>query len=67
MYRAEMPFACAGPQLQQYEAIASASGFLPSARPVQPLDGRQVNQFNIDVDFQNQSVTGLSFGLARRV
>jgi carbonic anhydrase len=54
-------------QLQQYEAIASASGFLPSARPVQPLDGRQVNQFNIDVDFQNQSVAGLSFGLARRV
>ena len=54
-------------QLQQYEAIASASGFLPSARPIQPLDGRQVNQFNFDVNFENQSVARLNFGLARRV
>lgn len=53
-------------QLGQYEAIARAGGFLPSARPVQPLDGRQVNQFNIDVNFQGQSVAGRNFGLARR-
>ncbi len=53
-------------QLQQYESVASDSGFLPNARPVQPLDGRQVNQFNFDVNFQNQSVSGLTFTLARK-
>jgi len=52
-------------QLKQYEAVASGAGFLPNARPVQPLDGRQVNQFNFDVNFQNQSVVALNFTLAR--
>ena len=52
-------------QLQQYEAVAGDSGFLPSARPIQPLDGRQVNQFNIDVNFQSRPITGANFGFAR--
>jgi carbonic anhydrase len=54
-------------QLQQYEAVAEDSGFLPNARPTQPLDGRQVNQFNFNVNFQNQSVAGLNFTLNRRL
>jgi carbonic anhydrase len=52
-------------QLKQYEAVASGAGFLPNARPVQSLDGRQVNQFNFDVNFQSQTVAGLNFTLLR--
>ena len=46
--------------------MAEASGFLPNARPVQPLNGRQVNEFTYNVNFQSQSVAGLNFTLARR-
>jgi len=53
------------PQLEQYEQVAEESGFLPNARPTQPLDGRQVNEFNYDVNFQGASVVGLNFTLAR--
>jgi hypothetical protein len=52
-------------QLVQYEAVASGSGFLPSARPIQPLDGRRVNEFNIDVNFESQPITGANFSFAR--
>jgi carbonic anhydrase len=55
------------PQLKQYEAVASGAGFLPNARPIQALDGRQVNQFAFDVNFQNQSVAGLNFTNAPRL
>ena len=53
-------------ELKQYEDLASGSDFLPDNCPIQPLDGRQVNQFNFDVNFQNQSVAGLNFTLAPR-
>ncbi len=51
-------------QLRQYERVAGESGFLPNARDIQRLDGRQLNEFNYDVNFQNQSVAGLNFTLA---
>jgi carbonic anhydrase len=59
------PITLDGAQLNQYEALARGSGFLTNNRPVQPLDGRQVNQFNFQVDFQTQSISGLTFDLAR--
>jgi len=48
-------------QLKQYETLASGAGFLPSNRPIQPLDGRQINEFTYNVNFQNQSIAGLDF------
>lgn len=59
------PITLDGAQLKQYEAIASAAGFLPNNRPVQPLEGRKVNQFNYQVNFDNQSISGLTFTIAR--
>ncbi len=61
-----MPITLDSAQLAQYEHVAEASGFLPNARPIQPLDGRQINEFTYNVNFQNQSVTGLNFTLAQR-
>jgi len=51
-------------QLAQYEAVANAAGFLPNARPRQPLDGRQLNEVDIDLNVQN-SMHRLNFGLAK--
>jgi carbonic anhydrase len=49
-------------QLGEYEQIASQGGFLPNARPVQPLDGRVINQYNYDVNFTGTAdVGGQSF------
>ena len=48
-------------QLKQYEEVAGGAGFLPNNRPIQPVDGRQVNEFTFNVSFQNQSVSGLNF------
>lgn len=53
-------------QLATYQQVATAAGFDPNARPVQPLDGRRLNQMDYDVNFQNQSVAGLNFTIARR-
>jgi carbonic anhydrase len=50
-------------QLKQYEAVASGSGFLTNNRPIQPTDGRQLNENNFDVNFQNQSVANLNFAV----
>ncbi|MFO0953303.1 MAG: carbonic anhydrase family protein [Isosphaeraceae bacterium] len=54
-------------QLQAYEQIAAASGFLPNARAAQPLDGRRVNEFNIDLAFKGGQVGGLNFTLSPAV
>jgi carbonic anhydrase len=50
-------------QLQEYEHVAAGSGFLPNNRPIQPTDGRTVNQIDFDVNFQGQGLVGLNFGL----
>jgi carbonic anhydrase len=50
-------------QLAEHEAVAGGSGFLPNARPVQPLDGRIVNEINYDVNFTGTSLT-LNYGIA---
>jgi carbonic anhydrase len=52
-------------QLMQYEKVAGDSGFLLNNRPIQPTDGRRMNQFTIDVDFQGQSLGGNNFSFAR--
>ena len=39
-------------QLAEYETVAEGFGFLPNARPVQPLDGRQLNQIDNDVNLK---------------
>lgn len=54
-------------QLAQYEKVAGGSGFLLNNRPIQPTDGRQVNQFNINLDFQGQSIGGNDFSFTRGV
>ena len=48
-------------QLQQYEAVASGSNFLPNNRPLQPTDGRQLNEIDYDVNFQSQYIANLNF------
>ncbi|MGO9597491.1 MAG: carbonic anhydrase family protein [Isosphaeraceae bacterium] len=50
-------------QLAEYQTVASGSGFLPNARPVQPLDGRIVNEINYDVNFTGTNLT-LNYGIA---
>ncbi len=50
-------------QLAQYEAVASASGFLPNARPIQPLDGRMVDQFGNQVVFAGPGLAGVNFNV----
>ncbi|HEX8201690.1 MAG TPA: carbonic anhydrase family protein [Isosphaeraceae bacterium] len=53
-------------QLATYQSVAATSGFLPNARPVQPLDGRRLNEIDYDVDFHDQTIAGLDFTLTRR-
>ena len=45
-------------QLAQYEAVAASGGFLPNARPSQPLDGRIVNQLGNQVVFAGPGIAG---------
>jgi carbonic anhydrase len=52
-------------QLAEYQAVADGNGYLPNARPVQPLDGRQLNEVDFEENFQNQSIAGLNFVLGR--
>jgi len=55
------PITLSPAQLKQYEAVASSDGFLPNARPIQPTDGRQLNEIDYDVNFQNQSFVNMNF------
>jgi carbonic anhydrase len=52
-------------QLKQYEAVADGAGFLPNNRPIQPLDGRTPNQFNINVNYAGGADSGNSFTFTR--
>jgi carbonic anhydrase len=59
----QQPITLDANQIAEYEQVAGNSGFLPNARPVQPADGRQLNQFNQNVNFQGGSVSGVDFGV----
>jgi carbonic anhydrase len=50
-------------QLAEYQAVANAGSYLPNARAVQPLDGRQLNEIDNYVNFQGQQITGVNFTL----
>jgi carbonic anhydrase len=63
----QKPIELSAAQLQQYETVAAGSGFLPNARPVQPLDGRQLNEIDYNVTYAVTPVTGLNFELTPRV
>jgi len=52
-------------QLQEYQQVASAGGFLPNNRPVQPTDGRLLNSIDHNVNFQNQSIAGMNFDVSK--
>ena len=54
-------------QLKQYETVAGGSGFLPNARPLQPIDGRVLNQIDNNVVFTGQSVANVNFTVSPRV
>ncbi|MEA2631353.1 MAG: carbonic anhydrase [Chloroflexota bacterium] len=54
-------------QLVEYQKVANDNGYLPNARPVQPLDGRRLNEIDFDVNFQNQSISGLNFSVGPAV
>ena len=50
-------------QLAQYQAVASSGGFLPNARPGQPLDGRIVNELDNQVVLAGAGLAGVNFGV----
>ena len=50
-------------QLVQYEHVAAGSGFLPNARPLQPTDGRVLNEVDANVNFTTQTFVAANFGL----
>jgi carbonic anhydrase len=52
-------------QLKQYEAVAGGAGFLPNNLPTRPLDGRTVNQFNIQVNYAGGIVAEANFTFTR--
>jgi carbonic anhydrase len=52
-------------QLGQYEMVAGASGFLPNNRPIQPTDGRILNEIDNQVNFAGGDVTGENFTITR--
>ncbi len=57
----QKPITLSAAQLQQYETVAAGSGFLPNNRPIQPLDGRVVNENDWNVTYKVAPLTGLNF------
>jgi carbonic anhydrase len=53
-------------QLAEYQTVATDGGFLPNARPIQPQDGRRLNEIDNDVSFQNGPVANVNFMIAPR-
>jgi carbonic anhydrase len=50
-------------QLKQYETAATGGGFQPNNRPLQLTDGRQFNEIDYNVNFQNQLAANLNFAI----
>ena len=46
--------------------MAGGTGVLPNNRPIRPTDGRQVNQFDIDIDDTGAAASGADFRFAPR-
>jgi carbonic anhydrase len=52
-------------QLLEYQTVANDAGFLPNARTIQPLYGRQVNEVDYDIfPTTGSNVSGLNFSVA---
>lgn len=51
-------------QLNTYLNIAYSSSFFPNARPVQPMNGRVLNEFNYNVNLQGTSVANMNFSFS---
>ena len=52
-------------QLYKYEQVATSGGFLPNARPVQPTDGRVLNEIDNQVNFTGTSISTADFTIAK--
>jgi carbonic anhydrase len=52
-------------QLAKYQAVASAGGFLPNNRPIQPVFGRQLNEIDNQVNYLGGTMSNVNFTLHR--
>jgi hypothetical protein len=50
--------------LSEYQQIASAGGFLPDARPNQPVFGRPLNRINDQVNYVGGTMANVNFIVA---
>jgi hypothetical protein len=49
--------------LAEYKAVASAAGFLPNNRPIQPDFGRPLNEIDNQVDYLGGTMSNVNFKL----